>query len=120
MKLLDLGQSERKFYIWLVSNRYKILLILIVAFITSVIQRLAYFSIVFKTEFAILILTILISVVFNIASRDIVKVGLVLLLPAFFLQILDKSATAEFVGNIIYTLFLIGVFKGINSIVRED
>lgn len=120
MRNLRLEKIEKDFYNWIISNRHKIVLVLVGSFMLLNTVRIPYLNLFLTEELVQLLVLVLILAVFNLSATSTFKLGIMLLAPAFLLQIAGRVETAEFIGNLIYVVFLFGVFKGISKIKDID
>lgn len=115
MEKIKMNNIEKKSLGWVINNRYKIILLLIAAVFFGNISKLPYLNLIFTKDTSFLIIIVVSLAIFNVKVKNIFIVGILLFLPTFLLQLIGKTAVAEFIANCIYTIFIVGVIKGIKE-----
>ncbi len=113
MEKIKIETNEKKFYLWLIANRYKVVLMFLTLIFFAIISRLPYLNLIINKETGFLLLVFIGLVLFKIRANAILIIGLALFLPAFFFQIINKTETSELIANCIYILLATGAFKKI-------
>ena len=117
IKMKKIENFEKRLLSWMINSRYKIILLLIATVFFGNISRLPYLNLIFTRDISFLIITVISLIIFRIKIIHIFMIGILLLLPTFLLQIIGKTALAEFIANCIYIIFLVGVIK---AIIKDD
>lgn len=115
MDKVKIENFEKILFNWMIGNRYKIILLLMTAVFFGNISRLPYLNLIFTKDVSSLIIVVIGLVIFNIKTKSIFLIGILLFLPTFLLQLIGKIVIAEFLANCIYIIFVVGVIKGIKE-----
>lgn len=113
MEKIQIEKSEKKIYLWLIANRYKVVLMFLTLIFFAVISRLPYLNLIINKDTSLLLLIFIALVLFKIRANAILIIGLALFLPDFFFQIINRAETSELIANCIYILLATGAFKKI-------
>ena len=113
MKNLISQETEKKILDWIVSKRYRIALLVLLGFVIANLTRIPYINLFLTKETSFLILLVLTLAIAEVNTRRVFNLGIFLFLPEFLFQIAGRVEIAEFLGNVIYSVFLLGVIKGV-------
>lgn len=113
MRKIRIEEKEKRFYGWLVRNRYRVALITLSALILFNASRLPYLNLIFNKDTSLLILIVAGILIFNVRVYNIFKTGIILLGLAFIFQVMKKTATAELLANCIFAAFVVGTMKSL-------
>lgn len=119
MKKMQIEELEKIFYKKVISNRYRLILMIVVTLILANVSHIPYLNLFLTKEISLLIFIFIGLLVFNLKSSIVFQVGIFLFLPAFLFQIVGKPEIAEMIGNLIYIVFLVGIFKGLCHSLRK-
>ena len=110
---------EKRFLRWTIDNRHKIVLLLIATVIFGNISRLPYLNLIFTKDISSLIIIVFSLIIFKIRIKSIFIIGILLFLPTFLLELIGKMEMAEFIANCVYTIFAVGVVKGVAELKKD-
>ncbi len=108
-----MNDVEKKIYVILLRYKYKLALLIAFYFVVQFFARLPYLNLIFSKDIIIMILSIFTIVIFEINTKKVMFLGILVLIISFFAEVIGRRELAEFLGNEIYIIFLIGVLKGI-------
>lgn len=99
---------ERKVFHWFIGERYKIVLIVLIALIMWGSSFLPYLNLVINTPLIVFVAIVLSLVLFKVPPERIILLALVLFLPALLGVLLEEQTRMEMVGAYIYGILLLG------------
>lgn len=113
---LSIQKMELFFISWLLERRYRLLSVLLIYMIGHIVGRLPYFNLFLTSEIVVTITIVLSLLIFRVSAKGIIKVGILLIIIAALLQLVNKREIVESIGNVSYVLFFAGVIKSILSL----
>ena len=101
-------EFEKKLYTWLVSERHKIIVLVLVILFMWMLTFIPYLNLLINMSFIIVIATMLSLILFKVNSNRIILLAILLFLPSLIAVLLREYNMAEVIGNYIYGFLLLG------------
>lgn len=120
MSKSKLEMMESNLYKWLIKNRYRLVVVLLVSVALSNVSRLPYINLVFSKDLTFPFIFFVISLVFKVKIETTIKVGCLLFFPAFIFLIIDRGNVAEIIGNLIFMIFASGIVRAFISYDQKE
>lgn len=101
-------EFEKKIYAWFVSERHRIVVLVLAVLFMWILTFIPYFNLLIDTSFIVLISTILSSILFKISPKKIILLALLLFFPSLIAVLLGDYDVAEAIGRYIYGFLFLG------------
>lgn len=108
-----LENLEKIIFNWVVFNRHRIVFLALVSLLIVLLSFLPYVNLLILKELIPVIIFIAAIFILDLDETKIIKLGILILVVALFLFLIDRLETAEILGNYLYLIFLTAVLKNI-------
>lgn len=104
---------EKKLFVWLISERHKIFIVLLVVFLMWGLSLLPYLNLLINTPLIVLVVIVSSLILFNVKYDRVILLAVLLFLPAFLGVLLEEYRMTEFITGYIYGFLLLGTVLAI-------
>jgi len=117
---LDFSSIEKKAIDFILLNRFKIYLLVVVAFILRFISSLPYLNLIITNFITILILVIFSMYIFKPYIKRFLFISVILFPLMFLFTFLQRDEVAEMLGNLEYAILLVGVIVIFREMLKDE
>ena len=100
-------------FIWAGKHRYKVFLFSLLSSLVIILSFFPYFNLFLDTSVLIFLIFTFASILFQIRARQVIFIGILLLVIVALLHLAGVYESAETVANLIYGVFVVGTLKAV-------
>lgn len=104
-------KKEDGIYFWFDKHKRKMIRFLVLSLFFVILSKLPYVNLFFSKWLALYLMIVFLLIIFNIETKSIVILGVILVIIALILELMGEHEIGEMVGNYIYGIIPIMIIK---------
>lgn len=113
VKRINLESYEKRILGWALQNRYRLLSLGLALVLLFASKNLPYFNLFLKPGFIFVLVLSLIIFILDINTKLIILLLILSFIPCPFFVLIGEPELAEYVGNFIYSIFIVTIIKSL-------